>query len=315
MAFYQRNILNKTIIKLRMKEFKKDIIVPVNFSSDSENSLEEAVFLAKLFQSKIHLINVIEVTDWWSKLVLTKETKENITQLSIENLKKIADQYPEIEFESKVLFGRIHEEILKYSLLPNTGLIVLCDKHKEEKENKIIGSTVTHVITESKCPVITIKNKIDTEISNIIVPIDLSEDTDRQILSAIAFNKHSNATLHFISVLFPGFGTRNFRIKKKVGKLEKTLKENNINYKIKLIKKLKPYAYMDILEYSEEINSDLIVLMTHKEKYRFDNYIGAFAHRIINYSKVPVMTITSQAAKKETSSVIDFIDPLGILKH
>jgi len=297
-----------------MESFNKDIIVPVNFSSESENSLVEAVFLAKLLKNKIHLINVIEVTDWWSKLVLTKETKEKLSRLSIENLKKTAEQHPEIEFKLEVLFGRIHEQILKYSASIDSGLIVLCDKHKEEQEDKIIGSTLTHVITESKCPVITIKNKIDTEISNIVVPIDLSEDSDRQILSAITFNKNSNATLHFISVLFPGFGTRNFRIKKKVGKLEKTLKENNINYKIKLIKKLRPYAYMDILEYSEEINSDLIVLMTHKEKYRFDNYIGAFAHRIINYSKVPVMTITSQAAKIETSSVVDFVDPFGILK-
>jgi len=297
-----------------MKRFNKDIIVPVNFSSDSVNSLEEAIFLANLFKSKIHLINVIEVTDWWSKLVLTKESREKITKLSFENLKKIAAKHTEIEFELKVLFGRIHEEILKYSISVDSGLIVLCDKHKEEKENKILGSTVTHVITESKCPVITIKNKIDTEISNIVVPIDLSEDTDRQILSAIAFNKYSDATLHFVSVLFPGFGTRNFRIKSKVNKLEKTLKENNIKFTINLIKKLKAYAYKDILEYSEKINSDLIVLMTHKEKYRFDNYIGAFAHQIINYSKVPVMTITSQAAKIETSSVIDFVDPFGILK-
>ncbi len=299
-----------------MGNFNKDIIVPVNFSSDSENSLEEAVFLSKLFKSKIHLINVIEVTDWWSKLVLTKETKEKITLLSIENLKKAAAQHPEIDFKLEVLFGRIHEQILKYSTSIDSGLVVLCDKHKEEKENKILGSTVTHVITESKCPVITIKNKIDTEISNIVVPIDLSEDTDRQILSAIAFNKYSNATLHFVSVLFPGFGTRNFRIKKKVNKLEKTLKENNIKFTINLIKKLKAYAYKDILEYSEKINSDLIVLMTHKEKYRFDNYIGAFAHQIINYSKAPVMTITSQAAKAETKSVINsFVDPLGIFKH
>lgn len=299
-----------------MEEFKKDIIVPVNFSIDSKNSLEEAVFLAKMFNSKIHLINVIEITDWWNKLVLTKETKEKITQASFENLKKIAAQHTEIEFELKVLFGRIHEQILKYSMSVNTGLIVLCDKHKEEKENKILGSTVTHIITESKCPVITIKNKIDTEIKNIVVPIDLSEDTDRQILSAIAFNQHSNATLHFVSVLFPGFRTRNFRIKKKVNRLEKTLNENKINYTINLIKKRKSYAYMDILEYSEKLNSDLIVLMTHKEKYRFDNYIGAFAHRIINYSKVPVMTITSQAAKSETESVINrFIDPLGIFNH
>lgn len=299
-----------------MENLKKDIIVPVNFSSESENSLEEAVFLAKLLKSKIHLINIIEISYWWNKLVITKETKENLSQLSYNNLKNIASKYPEIEFELKVNFGRVHEQILKYSTSVNAGLIILGDKHKEEKENKILGSIVTHVITESKIPVITIKNKIDTEISNIVVPIDLSEDTDRQVLSAIAFNRHANAMLHFVSVHFTSFGNRNLRIKKKVNELEKTLKENEINFTINLIKKRKTYAYQDILEYSEKINSDLIVIMTHKEKYSFDNYIGAFAHQIINYSKAPVMTITSQASKSGVSTVVNkFIDPLGIFKN
>ncbi|HAF30005.1 MAG TPA: hypothetical protein DCG75_13270 [Bacteroidales bacterium] len=294
----------------------KDIIVPINFSRDSDNSLEEAIFLSKLFKSKIHLINIIEITDWWNNLILTKETKEKLTELSLENLKKTAALYPDIEFELSVLFGRIHEQIMKYSESVSCGLIVLCDKHKEDKENKILGSVVTHVITESKCPVITIKNKIDSKISNIVVPIDLSEDTDRQILSALAFNEYANANLHFISVLFGGRPTQNLRIRKKVRKLERTLKENKVNYTIQLIRKRKSYAYQDILEYSEKTDSDLIVLMTHKESYSFDNYIGAFAHRLINNSNIPVMTITSQAAKSESNSIINrFVDPLGIFKH
>lgn len=294
----------------------RDIIVPINFSNDSDNSLEEAIFLSKLFKSKIHLINIIEITDWWNNLILTKDTKEKLNELSLENLKKTAALHPDTVFELKVLFGRIHEQILKYSETVNCGLIVLCDKHKEDKEYKILGSVVTHIITESKCPVITIKNKIDSKISEIVVPIDLSEDTDRQILSTLAFNEYAHANLHFVSVLFGGRPTHNLRIRKKVHKLEKTLKENKINYTIRLIRKRKSYAYQDIIDYSEEIESDLIVLMTHKESYSFDNYIGAFAHRIINNSKIPVMTITSQAAKSESSSIINrFVDPLGIFKH
>lgn len=297
-----------------MDEFKKDIIVPVNFSSESENSIEEAIFLARLLKSKIHLINIIEITDWWSNMVMSKEIKEKLSKLSLDNLKNITEKYEDIEFECEVLHGRIHEQILKYSESVSAGLIVLCDKHKEETKNKVLGSIVTHVITESKIPVITIKNKIDTEIKNIVVPVDLSDDTNDQIRSAVAFNENCNATLHFVSVLFNSYRNRNRRIRSKAKHLEKRLKQCNINYNFKLIRKSRAYAYQDIMEYSEKINADLIIIMTHKEKYNFDNYIGAFAHQIINHSKAPVLTITSNAANSETSIINQMVDPLGLLE-
>ncbi|MFO7842241.1 MAG: universal stress protein [Bacteroidales bacterium] len=291
----------------------KDIVVPINFSKDSENSLEEAIFLSKLLNSRIHLINVVALGDWWNNLIITKDTKEQLYQLSLENLKKTAALHPETDFELKVLFGKVHEEILEYAESVNSELIILCDKHKEEKENKILGSIVTHVITEAKCPVITIKNRIDTDFKNIVVPIDLAEDTDRKVNAALAFNQYAKAKLHFVSVLFEGIGNRNIRTRKKVKSIEKKLKKHEADYTFKLLRKKRTYAYQDIIEYSDKINADLVIIMTHKERYSFDNYIGAFAHRIINYSQPPVMTITSQAVKSEKQSVVNkFVDPLGI---
>ena len=293
----------------------KDIVVPINFTNDSENSLEEAIFLSKLLNSKIHLINIVSLGDWWNNMIITKDTREKLYQLSLENLKKTAALHPETNFEIKVLFGKVHEQILEYAETINAELIVLCDKHREEKENKILGSIVTHVITESKCPVITIKNKIDTDFKNIVVPIDLAEDTDRKVKAALAFNQYAKAKLHFVSVLFGGVGNRNIRTRRKVKHIEKKLKKHNANYTFKLLKKKRTYAYHDVIEYSDNVNADLIIIMTHKERYSFDNYIGAFAHRIINYSKSPVMTITSRAVKSDNHSVVNkFVDPLGIFK-
>lgn len=296
-----------------MIEFSKDIVVPINFSEDTDNSLEEAVFLAKKLKSKIHLINVIEITDWWNTIVISKDVKDKLSKLSEEKLQNIASKYQDVDFEFSVLFGRIHKQILNYSQSVNAGLIVLCDKHRKDKENKILGSNVTHIITESEIPIITIKDKIDTDIKNIIVPIDLSDDTDTQIKSAIAFNQDCNATLHFVSVLFQSYRNKNRRIRSKAKLIEKKLKELNIKFTMNLIKKKRAYAYKDILELSENYNSDLIIIMTHKERYNFDNYIGAFAHHIINFSKVPVMSITSKAASINKESIVNqFIDPLGV---
>lgn len=296
-----------------MSETLKNIIVPVDFSDHSVNSIDEAILLSKLTQSKIHLLNIIEFNDWWNSLIINKEIKDKLTELAQLNLKKLTESYPEVHFEMAILFGKRHEQILSYSESVKANFILLYDKHKDENESKIIGSTVTRIITKSKCPVITIKNKVVSEINKIIVPVDLSDKTEAQILSAIEFSKKTNARLHLVSVLFKGFGTKNLRIKAKAQRLRSTLKEYNIPFTISLIKKHNAYAYQDILDFSDKQNADLIIIMTHKENYGFDNYIGAFAQQIINYSKVPVMTITSEATRSETGAIINnFVDPLGI---
>jgi len=296
-----------------MKETNNNIIVPVDFSGDSENTIREAILLSKQTNSKIHLVNVIEFNDWWNNIVVNKETRDKLNDLALQNFTKISENYPDISFEFAVFFGRRHEQILKYAESINACFIVLHDKHKDEKESKILGSTVTHIVTESKCPVITIKNRFVNEIKNIIVPVDLSDNTDLQLNSAIKFSKAAKAHLHFVSVLFKGLGTRNVRIRTKAQQLKSKLKELEIPFDISLIKKQKVYAYQDILDFSDEQNADLIIIMTHKENYGFDNYIGAFAHQIINFSKAPVMTITSHAARSGTSHIMNkFVDPLGI---
>jgi nucleotide-binding universal stress UspA family protein len=298
-----------------VKESQKNIVVPVDFSENSENTISGAILLSKQNQSKIHLVNVIEFNDWWNNIIINKELREKLNEMALQNIKSLTEKYPEVNFETVVLFGRRHEQILSYAESINAIFIVLYDKHKDENESKILGSTVTHIVTESKCPVITIKNKIVDKIQNIIVPIDLSDNTELQLNSAIEFHKLNNAHLHFVSVLFKGRGTSNLRIKAKAQQLKSKLKDLQVPFKISLIKKQNTYAYQDILEFSNRENADLIIIMTHKENYGFDTYIGAFAHQIINLSDAPVMTITSTAAKSNKENILNkFVDPLGVFK-
>jgi len=208
-----------------VKEIQKNIVVPVDFSENSENTITEAILLSKQTQSKIHLVNVIEFNDWWNNIIINKELRDRLNEMALQNIKNITEKYTGVSFETVVLFGRRHEQILSYAESINAIFIVLYDKHKDENESKILGSTVTHIVTESKCPVITIKNKVVDKIQNIIVPIDLSDNTELQLKSAIEFHKLNNAHLHFVSVLFKGRGTSNLRIKAKAQQLKSKLKD------------------------------------------------------------------------------------------
>lgn len=78
------------------------------------------------------------------------------------------------------------------------------------------------------------------------------------------------------------------------------------------------YAYnlaKDFKGDAEEIDAGLILVMTHKEGYTYDNYIGAFAHHIINKSAVPVHSLTSAATNIDFAKFLQsFADPAGMLK-
>lgn len=72
---------------------------------------------------------------------------------------------------------------------------------------------------------------------------------------------------------------------------------------------------MRVLEYAEEGESDMIIVMTHHEGFTYDNYIGAFAHHIINLSKAPVLSLTASATINDIDHYYKtIIDPIGLFR-
>jgi hypothetical protein len=57
----------------------------------------------------------------------------------------------------------------------------------------------------------------------------------------------------------------------------------------------------------------MILLMTHKEGYNYDNYIGAFAHHLINRSSIPVLSLTASATDFNFRELMkSVVDPVGM---
>ena len=57
----------------------------------------------------------------------------------------------------------------------------------------------------------------------------------------------------------------------------------------------------------------MILIMTHREGYNYDNYIGAFAHHIINRSSIPVLSLTASAVDFNFREIIKtVVDPVGV---
>ena len=129
----------------------------------------------------------------------------------------------------------------------------------------------------SPVPVLTLKGDLSGMGKKILVPLDLTRETWKQLCSAVAYGKNYDASIVLVSAMIAGMEKEQSLIYKKLTRAKKFMEENGVDCKMKLFEHSKIPPYNRVLDYAEEIKADMILVMTHEEGYTHDNYIGAFA--------------------------------------
>ncbi|MFW5658015.1 MAG: universal stress protein [Bacteroidota bacterium] len=299
-----------------MKKENK-IVVGIDFNELSILAFEHTIDLAKFLKAEIILVHSIE-SGYFSRLFDLKGVEmKKIREEANTRLKELCEKYTKsgVTVSYRIKEGKPYENILKVTGEEKARLIIVGKNGRLVKgEEKLLGSNARHIIGEAKTPVISITGQEKLiGFKDIVVPLDLTQQTRAQVFNAISFGLHYNATIHLVSALVAGISARKSRIYPKLRKAQKTIEENGVNSTIKLFKKSATPPYEAVLNYAHELNADLIMLMTHEET-RGDNYIGAFAQQIIQKSDIPVLSLTSEAVKDEDQALVDgFVDPFGII--
>jgi nucleotide-binding universal stress UspA family protein len=220
---------------------------------------------------------------------------------------------PEVKVSSRVERGKRYERILHMAKDIDARMIILGENHEGEEAQKDLGTTVYHVTLKSLVPVLTLKGAAEEFGKSIVVPLDLAQENRKQLYSALVYGLNYNAKIHLVSSLIPGVKLRQSLIFKKMRQARDTLVQNGVETEIQIFEKDKRPTYQRVLDYAEEIDSSMILLMTHKEGYNYDNYIGAFAHHLINQSSVPVLSLTASATDFNFREVVKtIVDPVGM---
>jgi nucleotide-binding universal stress UspA family protein len=297
----------------------KNILVPIDFKKPSIDALHYAFNLSRKVKSDLVAVNIIEtpglLADFFSKgdqlVQITNSAKDKLGEI-IASL-NIKDE-DKVKVTSRVERGKPYQKILEIAKEINARMIVIGENRQGEEFEKELGSNVYHLTLRSPVPVLTLKGDINKMNDIIVVPIDLTKQIRRQLFSAVVYGINYGAHIHLVSSLVGGIKMRDSRIYKKLRLAKKTLEENGITTTSKLFARDEEPPFEKVLQYAEDIDAGLILVMTHKEGYTHDNYIGAFAHHIINKSKVPVLSLTTAATEIDFSKLfIDIIDPAGML--
>jgi nucleotide-binding universal stress UspA family protein len=301
-----------------MQRELKNILVPVDFNPSSIQALTFSVSLAQQFSGKIILLHVLEtpglLADFFSSgehlVKITDQTKDRLIELA----EPVRKDHAGLEIISRVERGKPYEKILEVAHEIQARFIILGENHQGMDMKKDLGTTVYHVTLKSPVPVLTVKGKAAKFGDNILVPLDLTRKTEKQLTSALVYALNYGTRITLVSALIGGIKMEDSRIYQKLQDARKTMVENGIECDIKLFERSEIPPFVRVIEYAKEIKAGMILVMTHQEGYTYDNYIGAFAHHIINQSEVPVLSLTASASNLDYRELLTrIVDPIGML--
>ena len=277
------------------------VLVPVDFSDLSKHALFHAAKMASLFNDQITLLHIIETGGMFSFLDKSNKAlmEVGILQKFSELESDIKNQYPNIQINHLIKEGRPHKVIVEVADELNCDSIVM-GSNGEAGLEKIIGSTASRVITASNVPVIVVKSSPKRPNYNkIVLPIDLTKETKQKVGMAMHLAQKFDSEIHVIAEIEGDEFLRN-KINANMHQVENMLTKNNVRWVSKITddKNYPGNIGADTIRYSEDVDADLIMIMTQQETGFSELFLGSYAQQVINNSSVPVMCINPKEVFK-----------------
>ena len=271
------------------------ILVPLGLSDQSIIALGQACNLAKIKQSKVVLLSVIEEQSMIQSLFLDDQTDELKNKVK-SKLDDIAADYCKnfsIDIEVMVAKGRVYEQINEVADMISADLIVMGTNGASSRVKRFIGSNAERVVRLSKCPVITIKGKNNRNgCKNIVLPLDLEKETKEKVTYALQYARYWNATIRVVSVILKNNNEVRDKLTRNLKQVEKFIINAGVNCTAELLEGEEKQTLGNfVFNYQKNVDADLIIIMNKKEELSFSNNISVTARYIINNSDVPVMSI------------------------
>lgn len=140
----------------------KSILVPVDFSPESEKALAYAVPFARQFGAKVTALHVVEPTataDFLSSFPLVIDSDKLIADCKKHLDRVVADLAIEPKFMDATLvrYGRAFHEITQTARSLKADLIIISTHGYSGLKHALLGSTAERVVQHAPCPVLVVR--------------------------------------------------------------------------------------------------------------------------------------------------------------
>lgn len=140
----------------------RSILVPVDFSAESEKALAYAVPFARQFGAKLTIVHVVEPTatpDFLTSFPLVIEKDKLMTE-SKSHLDRIVS---DLAIDRKLIdgtlvrYGRSFYEITEAARSLKSDLIIISTHGYSGLKHALLGSTAERVVQHAPCPVLVVR--------------------------------------------------------------------------------------------------------------------------------------------------------------
>ena len=273
----------------RTVKTNNNILVPIDFSEIAMDALDHAVVMAKKYNNEITLLHIED------------DTKK--AESRMEEMKDKIEKENGVTVHTLYKTGKVHQVIAQVAEVGNYDSIMM-GSNGASGFQRFMGSNASKVIKSVHLPVIVIKEKANFEsYDKIVMPIDLSVESKQKVEWACHVAKKYNSTVH---VIYEEEQDEYFQknIVANINQVSRILDEAGVKHELKkmLDKHYPGKLYKDTLQYAEQIDADLILIMSQLESSFFDLGIGSHAQFIVNTAKTAVMVIQPS----ETGFLFDY---------
>lgn len=274
------------------------ILVPTDFSEHSLSALHYAAAMAKHSDAEIILLHVMEnygdnvalnqvinLTD-----TIKKAVNDKLMQIKTDNVNLWG-----IKITVRLETGKIHTAITDILAKEGIDLVVMGTHGSsgiDSIEKYLLGSNAYRIIRVAECPVITVReSKGEVHFKKIVLPLDTTKETKGKVASAIKIAKVFGATIHIISVStrWDEWRVGGDKMKKQFEEVSAEIQKAGVPVVTKVIRK--DDIAESVLAYAQQVNADLIIIMTSAESKLAEFTVGSSARDIISESMIPVLSI------------------------
>jgi nucleotide-binding universal stress UspA family protein len=270
-----------------MEVDSKIIVVPWDFTPVTEYALQHAIKISRMTHNDICLLHIVEK--------ITTEGGIKAKQAAMNNKGNEIEQKYGVTVKTHVQRGTIFKQIPEFVNDHSASLVVM-GTHGMNGMQKLTGSWALKVIAKSRVPFIVVQAPpADMEKFRIIVcPIDWRAEEKEKLSMAIFMSKYFDTKVHILKA------TRKDESLAKKANLNlnftvRMLIQNNIEYEIKEVPSDK--LGEQTIEIAQQLNADLILIMTTKDITFADYVVGAKEQYIIaNSQKIPVCCVNPSSS-------------------
>ncbi|NNF18751.1 MAG: universal stress protein [Flavobacteriaceae bacterium] len=269
----------------------KTIIVPLDFSEQSENALKVAASLAKKHDSEILVLHMLEL----NQAIISstegyyQEHTVFLLKLAEKRLSEFLDKpfLKGVKITPVIKHFKVFSEVNEVAEKHGASLVVMGSHGADGLQELFIGSNAEKVVRHSTVPVLVIKKKIeDFQPKTMIFASDFEMESVPAYKRAKDFAQLLNVDVKPLFVNTPGDDFLSSReIYQKISQFQSEAVSGES------VEIYQDYSVeQGVLNFAEDYNADIIGISTHGRKGLSHFFMGSIGEDIANHSNIPVVT-------------------------